>query len=207
MLAGAGAGEVRAAEPPDEPVPWQRGTFVPQLALGLDYGSDLVTVGFGLGASYFFARGLSIGLTFHDTVLLYSDGLEASHPGLNRQIPTNAFQITPRLQWVLVQRHRFSPYLGVGVGPTFFNNDEGTYGHWLAGPGAYIGLTRALYLDLAVDFAGMFPVGRCNESFTYHTAAGDGIPLIEGFCSFGWGPRLGLVLAFGGRSRASPPPE
>jgi hypothetical protein len=84
-------------------------------------------------------------------------------------------------------------------------------GAWLAGPGAYIGIGGPVFLNLGVDFFGKFPVGKCNRAYHYEGAGGTAD--FEGFCSFGWSPRIGIVVAFGtGRSsqrrtRPAPPPS
>ncbi|MGH1345135.1 MAG: hypothetical protein ACRBN8_26475 [Nannocystales bacterium] len=182
--------------------PWAEGTVVPTFGLGFGYSQDLVSLSFGLGGSYFIADGFSLGLQVDDEVLLYSKSLKGDLPDLENQIPTNVFSLTPIAQWVFVRRPRFSPYVFAGIGPVFFNNDNGVFGHWTAGPGAYIGVGGPVSIDLGVAFSGLFPTGQCNDSFEYQPSAtgADPVPVLD-YCSFRWGPRLGIVLALGGSKR------
>lgn len=192
----------------DDPRPWGRGTLMPTFGFGLGFSPDVIQLGFGLGASYFVVGGLSLGLSLDDTIFIYSSAVKNQFPGIEKQIPTNLFRITPSVQYVFYRSYRFSPYATVGVGPSFFNNDNGVFGHWTAGPGAYIGLAGPVFLDVGVGFSGMFPPSRCNDAFLY-APPGGGTPAraFEGFCDFNWGPRIGLVLAFGGRRSADRPSE
>ncbi len=188
--------------------PWAKGTVVPSFGFGFGYSRDLVALSFGLGASYYLFNGFSLGLQLDDQVLIYSKSLKGDLPDLENQIPTNVFRLTPVAQWVFLRRPRFSPYVFAGVGPVFFNNDNGVHGHWTAGPGAYLGLAGPVWLDIGVGFSGMFPTDACNDSFVYRSESGDSVRVLD-YCSFRWGPRLGLVLAFGGggkkRERESAP--
>lgn len=199
--------------------PWAKGTVVPNFGFGFGYSQDLVSLSFGLGAGYYIANGFSIGLQVDDEILIYSKSLKNDLPDLENQIPTNVFSLTPTAQWVFLRRPRFSPYVFAGLGPVFLNNDNGVYGQWTAGPGAYIGVGGPVWIDLGVGFSGLFPTGQCNERFEYQpSAAGaEPIPVLD-YCSFRWGPRLGLVLALGGSRRQTsgrekpadpflPPPE
>lgn len=181
--------------------PWAKGTVVPNFGFGFGYSQDLISLSFGVGASYFIAHGFSLGLHVDDEILIYSDALERDLPDLENQLPTNVFSLTPVAQWVFLRRPRFSPYVFAGLGPVFFNNDNGVFGHWTAGPGAYIGVGGPVWIDLGVAFSGLFPTQQCNESFEYQPSAtgAEPIPVLD-YCSFRWGPRLGLVLALG-RSR------
>jgi hypothetical protein len=196
--------------------PWARGTVMPTLGFGLGLGQDLTQISFGLGASYFVWHGLSIGLSLTDRILIYSSSFKNRLPGVEDQIPTNIFRITPNAQYVFYRSRWFSPYVYAGLGPTFFNNQGGVHAHWVGGPGAYIGLGGPIFLDVGVNFTGMFPRDRCDDAFVYQAPTGERGQVLEGVCSFGWGPRIGLVLAFGGRSRgranprrrnSTPPPE
>lgn len=187
-----------AAPKPSADGPWSKGTIRPSFGFGFGYSRDVVSLGFGLGASYFVWHGLSLGLGVSDQVLIYSSDLKGSLPDVENQIPTNVFRITPSAQYVFVRRPRFSPYVGAGVGPTFFNNGNGTFGHWTAGPGAYIWLAGPVYLDIGVNFSGMFPTESCNDAFVYEPAGQPGFRVFDDYCSFRWGPQLGIVLAFGG---------
>lgn len=182
--------------------PWAQGTVLPTFGLGFGYSQDLVSLSFGLGGSYFVADGFSLGLHIDDEILLYSKSLKGDLPDLENQIPTNIFSLTPIAQWVFVRRPRFSPYVFAGIGPVFLNNENGVFGHWTAGPGAYIGVGGPVSIDLGVAFSGLFPAGQCNESFEYQPSAPgvDPIPVLD-YCSFRWGPRLGIVLALGGSKR------
>ncbi len=201
-VAGVLLAPAQASAAPDEQGrPWARGTVVPSFGLGFGYSQDLVSLSFGLGGSYFIADGFSLGLHLDDEILLYSKSLKGELPDLENQIPTNVFSLTPVFQWVFLRRPRFSPYIFGGLGPVFFNNDSGVFGHWTAGPGAYVGLGGPVWLDLGVGFSGLFPTQSCNDAFVYEPGGqGSGlepIPVLD-YCSFRWGPRLGLVLALGG---------
>jgi hypothetical protein len=185
--------------------PWGRGTVMPSFGFGVAFGQDLTQIGVGLGASYFVWHGLSLGLGLSNQFLIWSSSFKNMYPGIEDQIPTNIFRITPSAQYVFYRSRWFSPYVSGGIGPTFFNNAGGVHGHWVAGPGAYIGLGGPVFLDVGVNFSGMFPKDRCNDAFIYEGVGGERVRL-EGMCSFGWGPRIGLILAFGsrGRGRAQP---
>lgn len=184
---------------------------MPSFGLGFGYSQDLVSLSFGVGGSYFVANGFSFGLHVDDEVLLYSKSLKGDLPDLENQIPTNVFSLTPVAQWVFLRRPRFSPYIFAGLGPVFLNNDNGVFGHWTAGPGAYVGLGGPVWLDLGVGFSGLFPTDACNDTFEYQPGAGlDPVPVLD-YCSFRWGPRVGIVLALGGSrpetADRDPPPD
>lgn len=178
--------------------------MTPTFGFGFGYRQDVASLNFGVGAGYFVADGFSFGLRVDDEVLIFSESLRGELPDIENQLPTNIFSLTPTAQWVFLRRPRFSPYLLAGIGPVFFNNGNGVFGHWTAGPGAYIGLAGPLWLDLGVSFSGMFPTQQCNARFEYQPAAAaqEPIPVID-YCSFRWGPRLGLVLALGTRRARS----
>jgi len=177
--------------------PWTRGTLAPRGAIEFGYSREFVSLGVGLGLTYFVVPGLALGLGLEDTILLYSADLQARIPNLHDEVPTNMLRITPSIQWVFVRRPRFSPYLRVGMGPTLFNNHGGTFGHWRAEPGVFVALVGPLYLDLGVGFSGMFPTARCNDVFAP----------VQGVCSFSWGPRLGFVASFATGRRREPNPR
>lgn len=201
-VAWLGAPSVAQAADDERGRPWAQGTIAPNFGFGFGYSQDLVSLSFGLGAGYYIASGFSVGLQVEDEILIYSKPLKNELPDLENQIPTNVFSLRPTAQWVFLRRPRFSPYVFAGLGPVFFNNDSGVHGQWTAGPGAYIGVGGPVWIDLGVGFTGMFPTGQCNERFEYQpSAAGaEPIPVID-YCSFRWGPRLGLVLALGGSRR------
>lgn len=197
---------------PGQVRPWGRGTVLPSFGFGVGIGRDFTSLGFGLGASYFVANGFAVGLSLSDSVLILKDSLKSEFPGVGKQIPTNVFSLTPTLQYVFFRSRWFSPYVHAGVGPAFFNNQRGTVGAWLAGPGAFIGIGGPVFLDIGVDFFGKFPTGKCNRAYTYESE-GSAVQF-QGFCSFGWSPNIGIVVAFGGgggksrRARpSSPPPD
>lgn len=179
--------------------PWARGTALPTFGFGVGLGRDVTSLRFALGGRYFVANGLAVGLTLSDSVSILSSRLKSDYPGIERHVPTNVFEITPSLQYVFFRSRWFSPYVYGGVGPSFFNNRNGTFGHWTAGPGAYIGLGGPVFLDVGVGFRGLFPVGRCNDAFEYST--GGGSVKFSGGCAFGWGPNIGIVVAFGASRR------
>lgn len=182
----------------DEAGRWSRRTIVPEIGFGFGFGQELTTLRFQLGASVFVIDGLAVGLTLSDTVLLYSTSLQDDFPGLKQQIPTNVFEMTPSLRYVFLRQAPVSPYVQAGVGPSFFNHRGGVFGHWLAAPGVLISLGPHIALDAGVVFFGRFVPSECNAAFDYEID-GQAIRVVNGFCSFGWGPRLGLVAAFGGR--------
>lgn len=200
-----------AAKDDDRGRPWGRRTVLPTFGFGVGIGRDFTSLGFGLGASYFVAHGFAVGLSLTDSVLILKDSLKSEFPGVNKQIPTNVFSLTPTLQYVFFRSRWFSPYVHAGVGPAFFNNQRGTVGAWLAGPGAFIGIGGPVYLNIGVDFFGKFPIGKCNRAYTYESAQES--VQFQGFCSFGWSPNIGIVVAFGGGGRSrrarpsSPPPD
>ena len=189
--------------------PWGRGVLLPSIGAGASFSSYLSTVSIGLGASYFVANGLAFGLSVTDTVFIYSRGLRAEYPGIADQVTTNMVRVMPSLQYVFWRGRRFAPYVFGGAGPVFLNHGGGTVGEWSAGPGAFIGLGGPVFLDLGVGFSARFPKDKCDAAFYYSGPDAEGQVLDA--CSFRWGPRIGLVLAFGGggrRQRAeAPPPE
>ncbi len=198
-----------AARPSDATRPWGRGTLMPTFGFGLGLGRDATQIGFGLGVRYFAIGGLGLGLSLSDSITIFSESLKSEFPGLTKRIPTNIFRITPSVQYVFYRSRWFSPYVHAGVGPSFFNNARGVVGHWVAGPGAYIGIGGPVYLNVGVDFSSMFPAGKCNQAYRYQGAAGD--VQFSGYCGFRWGPNIGIVVAFGGgskrRSKRPPPPN
>lgn len=200
-------GPTSAAPPPDDR-PWQRGIVMPTVALGAGFGPDLTTLVFGAGVAYYVVNGLAFGVNLTDRVVIYHDSIKGRYPGIEDTVPTNEFRILPTVQYVFYRSRYFSPYAFGGVGPLFLNNGGGTIAEWVAGPGAYIGLGGPVFLDLGVTFGARFPIDDCEDAYLY---AGPGDPVQVDACGFGWGPRIGIVLAFGtGRSRrqkkSSPPP-
>lgn len=197
-----------SAAPSRDGRPWGRGTMQPTFGLGLGLGRDATHLAFGLGFRYFVVGGLGVGLSLSDSITIFSSSLKADFPGVNKQIPTNTFRITPSLQYVFYRSRWFSPYAHAGVGPAIFNNGGGVVGNWVAGPGAYIGIGGPVYLNVGVDFSSMFPRSTCDRAYRYESAAA--LVQFEGYCGFRWGPTIGLVVAFGGgrnRRRESPPPD
>jgi hypothetical protein len=180
--------------------------MVPTFGFGLGLGRDATQLGFGLGFRYFAVAGLGFGLSLSDSITIFSDSLKSEFPGLTKRIPTNIFRITPSVQYVFYRSRWFSPYVHAGVGPSFFNNRRGVVGHWVAGPGAYIGIGGPVYLNVGVDFSSMFPGGKCNRAYRYEDPDGD--TQFVGYCGFSWGPNIGIVVSLGGRSkRRAPPPS
>lgn len=189
------------ARPRRDDRPWGRGILMPNLGVGAGFSSSLSVVSIGLGVNYFLANGFAVGLGLSDTIFIYSRSLRADFPGIEDQVSTNLFRVMPQLQYVFLRNRWFSPYAFAGVGPVFLNHGGGTVGEWTAGPGAYIGLGGPVYLDVGVGFSARFPQDKCNDAFVYNGQ------VVLDACSFRWGPRIGFVLAFGGRSSSSPPPR
>ena len=93
-MAFAWSSTAQAAEPRDDR-PWGRGTMVPTFGLGAGgFFSDIATLNFGLGFNYYIVNGLSAGLSFSDTILIYKSAFKARYPGIEEQLPTNVFDIT-----------------------------------------------------------------------------------------------------------------
>ncbi|MEX1362653.1 MAG: hypothetical protein AB1Z98_05965 [Nannocystaceae bacterium] len=179
--------------------PWSRGTLMPSFGIGAGgLFSDIANINFGLGFNYYIINGLSMGLSFSDTVLIYRSAIKARYPGIAEQLPTNIFDITPTLQYVFFRSRRFSPYVFGGVGPVFFNHGAGTYGQWTAGPGVFLNVAGPLFVNVGVGFSGLFPTGRCQDALTYQPSDPMTGGVLLDLCSFRWGPQLGLVVAFGG---------
>lgn len=190
------------AAPRRDDRPWGRGLAVPSFGIGAGgLFSDIANVSFGLGFNYFIINGLSVGLSFSDTILIYRSTIRAQYPGIEDALPTNIFSITPNVQYVFYRSPRFSPYVGAGVGPVFFNHGGGVHGRWTAGPGVYINVVGPLFIDVGIGFSGMFPSDACNEAWTYTPSTDTGSVVLD-VCSFQWGPRIGPVLAFGGGRKA-----
>jgi hypothetical protein len=190
--------------------PWARGTWTIAFGPGLGFGSDVTHLHLGVGGRYFVVNGFALGLTLSDTILIYSRSLKDEHPDIQKRLPTNVFRLVPHVQYVFFRNKWFSPYVLAGVGPAFMNHGSGTHGYWRAMPGAYIGLGRSgLFLDIGIQFDGMFPVERCLDAITDDVSG----RYPAGLCTFGWGPHIGLVGAFGGRGQSrrskstAPPPS
>lgn len=200
------APEARAAD--EEERPWQARTIAPSAALGFEYDRDSIAFSFGAGLDYYVLPGFSFGVVLSDQIVLYSDDLRARLVGVEDQIPTNMFRATGLARFVFYRGRVFSPFIFAGLGPTVLNNRNGTFGHWVAGPGAYVHLVANVYLDLGMNFGGMFPVERCGNAFEFEPPRGAPFRAVEDYCSFRWGPRLGIVVAFGARprTRSIPPP-
>ena len=179
--------------------PFARGTVIPRLGFGFGYSPDLITVSYGLGAGYFVVDGLELGGTVSATHLIWGSELEAEYPGLRAEFPNALVEITPMLRYVFFRNRWFSPYAFAGVGPTFVthNAPAPVMGHWMAGPGFYIGLGPHVFLDLSVQFSGRFP-GTCNAAFkdTFTTTDGPVEVEFSGLCGFRWSPGLGVGVSF-----------
>lgn len=200
-LASAGDAQARDDE---RGRPWARGTTLIGPGFGLGLGSATTQLDFSVSGLHFVANGLAVGLSLSDSVLILRQSVKQDFPDLNKRIPTNIFRLVPTLQYVFYRSRWFSPYVEAGLGPAFFNNKQGTYGHWVAGPGAYIGLGGPVFLNIGVDFFGDFPVGRCKSAFsaTVVDSRGDLTNVVfDNRCAFGWTPKLGIVVALG---RAKP---
>lgn len=174
--------------------PWKKGTLSPGFDLGAgSFFGDVPNIGFRLGLHYYLVNGLALGLTLSDEILIYRDSFKARYRGIEEQLPTNAFELTPTLRYVFFRSRWFSPYVFAGVGPVFLNHDAGVHGQWLGGPGVYLNVRGPLYVNVAVSFSGMFPSGRCNDAVTYESASEQvGLDI----CSFQWSPQLGVALEF-----------
>ncbi len=191
------------ARPQDDDLPWGRGTLVPSLGLGGSFGGSIGQLAISVGASYFVANGLAVGLTLSDQIWFYSAELKQAYPGINQQLPNNEFGLRPNLQYIFFRNRYFSPYAVAGVGPVFLNHGGGTLGEWHAGPGFYIGIGGPVFLNLGVVFSGRFPGSRCEAAYTYH-GANEAVYFTN--CGFAWGIRGGLVFALGMRKKKSQPP-
>ncbi len=190
--------------------PWGRGIFMPSIGLGAGFQPSYTQLSLSIGGSYFVAKGLALGLGVSDTIFIFSQDFRATYPGIEKQVATNMLRVMPNLRYVFWRNRRFSPYVQGGVGPVFLNHGGGTIGEWNAGPGAYIGLGGPVFLDLGVGFSARFPRETCDRAFFYDSP--DVAGQVIDACSFRWGPRLGLVVAFGGsrssrRRRRVPPPQ
>ena len=194
LAVGAFALPASAAE---EPLPWSRGTLAPGAAVRVGPAPQVTRLVFGVGLDYFVAKGFSFGLSLTDELLIYSNSVRGRLPAVEKQLPTNLLYLIPSLRWAFFRRFRFSPYVYTGIGPAFFNNGGGVYGHWEAGPGAYIGLVGGLFLDLGVVFSGGFPGGKCNSAFVYQPPDAMAEPVQLTDCAFTWAPKIGLAYAFG----------
>jgi hypothetical protein len=194
----------------DEPLPWSRGTLAPGVAIGVSPDTNLTSLSIGVGLDYYVGRGFSLGVSFSDELLVYSSSIRGRLPDVADQLPTNIFYFTPTARWVFFRRYRFSPYVFAGIGPALLNNEHGVVGHWQAGPSAYIGLVRGLFLDLGVVFSGQFPGDACNRAFVYRPPESSAGPVQVSECSFSWAPKIGIAYAFGfgqQRERREPEPE
>jgi hypothetical protein len=202
LLAVATWSDEAAAADDERGRPWARGTWMVGGGPGFGWGDDVFHLHLEVGGRYFVANGFSLGLTLSDTIIIYSSSLKDEFPGIEKRIPTNVFRLVPELQYVFFRNRYFSPYVQAGVGPAFMNRGSGTHGYWRASPGAYIGLgSSGVFLDIGVQFDGMFPVDRCNDAITDEvTGIAPG-----GLCSFGWGPRIGVVGTFGAKPKPRAP--
>lgn len=180
--------------------PFARGTVIPRIGLGFGYSRDLLSIGWGVGAGYFVVDGLEIGASVSGTHIIWSRELKATYPGIQDKLPGTLIEITPQLRYIFYRNRWFSPYAFAGVGPTFMTNNAPapTIGHWVAGPGFFIGLGGPVFLDIAVRFSGRFPGSTCREAFTDVFETTDGPVQLEvgGFCGFAWGPSIGIGFGF-----------
>lgn len=187
--------------------PWGKGILMPSLALGGSFGggNDINHVLIGAGVSYYVLSGFAVGLTLTDQIFFLSADFKARYPGIQNAIPTNHFTMMPTLQYVFWRNPWFSPYAFAGTGPVFLNHKNGVIAQWTAGPGFYIGTGSPVFIDLGVSFSGSYPTDKCRDAFS-HTVGNTLITTSN--CSWGWGIRGGLVLAFGvgGRKQRSTPP-
>lgn len=180
--------------------PFARGTVIPRLGVGFGHSRDLFSISWGVGAGYFVVNGLEVGASVGGTHLIWSRDIKATYPGIEDKLPGTLIEITPQLRYVFFRSRWFSPYAIAGVGPTFLTNNAPapTIGHWMAGPGFYIGLGRHVFLDLGVRFSGRFPRGACRDAFTdvFATEQGPVELEIAGFCGFQWSPSIGIGVQF-----------
>lgn len=180
----------------DDGKPFGKGTPRFSLGVGAGFSESLTVLSIGASGGYFIVNGLELGGQIDDTFLIWSPETKAEFPRINKEIPSNVFRVTPTLRWVFLRTRWFSPYVRAGVGPTILNNGGGVLGHWLAQPGAFIGVGRHVYIDLGVSFSMNFPTTDCRKAFTYAPDPDGASAEVTGFCGFQWAPRLGLTVAF-----------
>ncbi len=187
------------AKPGEGHRPWAKGTLAPSVGGGFAYSSDVLVPSVGAGLGFLAFDGLSCGLSFDGNVLVYSRGRKGRFSNLSDQVPTNVVRVLPTVQWVFLRRPRLSPYVSASLGPAVLNNGHGVFGSWMAAPGVLIGLAGPVYLDLGMGFSGFIPRNRCNKAFAYTPSGGSGASTqVVDYCTFRWGLRLNVVLAFGG---------
>lgn len=194
----------RPFSPRPDDKPWTRGTLMPSFGLGGSFGRNgggTLLVGGGL--TYFAINNLGFGLHLRNFTTFLPSYLKTANPGIEKQIPTNEFSLTPGVMLVLYRNYRFSPYIHAGAGPVFFNHGRGVVGEWVAGPGFLIGLGRRLAINIGVSFSSRFPSEKCKEAYRY-----EGQDVYANPCGFRFGINFGLVFGIGvGRQRREPDDE
>lgn len=180
----------------DDGKPFGKGTPRFSLGVGAGFSESLTVVSIGASGGYFIVNGLEVGGQIDNTFLIWGPETKAEFPRINKEVPSNVFRVTPTLRWVFFRTRWFSPYVRAGVGPTILNNGAGVLGHWLAQPGAFIGVGKHVFIDVGVSFSMNFPTTDCREAFTYAPDPSGPSAEVSGFCGFQWAPRLGLSVAF-----------
>ena len=109
---------VNAAEPPATRRPWPRGTLMPSLALGASVLVDRPggTLQLSGGLSYFVVDHLALGLSLRSSTSFLVEYVRTYHPGVEKQIATHEFSVTPVVTVVPHRGYLISPFIGVGVG-------------------------------------------------------------------------------------------
>lgn len=173
--------------PTADPRPWTRGTGELSVGVGGSYDPQLGLAEFNLGGGYLLLDGLEVGLMGSHAALVWRDGRRRFDVDGERSVPVYAFDLTPFARFLVLRRRWFSPYVSAGVGPTVYGRRGGVtvLGHWAAMPGAWIGLSSRVSLELAVRFSGPIPVSTCEAQ------VGE-----ANYCSFSWRPRLGVTVNF-----------
>lgn len=173
--------------PAPRPLPWGRGQGELTLGLGGSYTDELGLVEVVVGGGYFVADGLELGAMASQDFLDWRDDRRIVDETGRRLVPSYALDVTPFARLVVLRRTFFSPYVLAGVGPTVLAGTGGAdvFGHWTAMPGAWIGLSRRVSLELAVRFSGPIPIAQCED------LVGE-----ADFCTFQWKPRLSVTVSF-----------
>lgn len=170
-----------------EPQPWGRGAGELSLGVGGAYGAELGVAEVSLGGGYLVTDGLELGLRGSHAALVWRGDRRNLDARGRERLPVYSFDLTPFARFFVLRRRWFSPWVAGGVGPTIYVQPgrATVLGHWEATPGALIGISPRVSLELAVRFSGPIPTSRCED------AAGE-----ADLCQFVWRPRLGVTFSF-----------
>lgn len=199
---------VNAAEPPATRRPWPRGTLMPSLALGASVLVDRPggTLQLSGGLSYFVVDHLALGLSLRSSTSFLVEYVRTYHPGVEKQIATHEFSVTPVVTVVPHRGYLISPFIGVGVGPVILNHQHGVLGEFVVTPGVLLKLAKQVALTMAIEIAARFPGDRKRDAYRYDDPLNDYTTYFDSRINVAFQAGVAFAIGVGRARRAASAP-